>query len=112
MRRDDERLIDIRDAAQAARRFAKGRKAEDVATDELLAAALIQQLTVIGEAAGRVSLERQAELPELPWREMIGMRNLVTHDYWQVDPTIMWRTVTRDLRKLLKQLDALGLPDN
>ncbi len=90
MRRDDDRLIDIRDAARAAVRFAKGRSAEDVAKDELLAAALIQKITIIGEAAGRVSEARQAELPELPWREMIGMRNLVTHDYWQVDPAILW----------------------
>ena len=111
MRRDNERLIDIRDAARAARRFVKGKKAADVVTDELLAAALIQKITIIGEAAGRVSGERQAELPQLPWREMIGMRNLVTHDYWQVDPAILWRTITRDLPKLLKQLDAIGLPD-
>ena len=111
MRRDDERLIDVRDAARAARRFVKGKTAEDVANDELLAAALIQKITVIGEAAGRVSEARQAELPQLPWREMIGMRNLVTHDYWQVDPAILWRTVTRDLPKLLKQLDAIGLPE-
>ncbi len=98
MRRDDERLIDVRDAALAARRFVKGRTADDVATDELLAAALIQKITVIGEAAGRVSEARQAELPELScsWREMTGMRNLVTHDYWQVDPAILWQTVTRD----------------
>ena len=73
MRRDDERLIDVRDAARAARRFVKGRTAADVAGDELLSAALIQKITVIGEAAGRVSEARQAELPELPWREMIGM---------------------------------------
>lgn len=56
--------------------------------DELLAAALIQKITIIGEAAGRVSSERQAELPE---RKMIDMRNLVTHDDWQVDPAILWR---------------------
>lgn len=111
MRRDDDRLIDIRDAARAAVRFAKGRSAEDVAKDELLVAALIQKITIIGEAAGRVSEARQAEMPELPWREMIGMRNLVTHDYWQVDPAILWRTVTGDIPKLLKQLDAIGLPD-
>jgi uncharacterized protein with HEPN domain len=81
MRRDDERLIDIRDAARAARRLVRGRKAEDVATDELLAAALIQKITIIGEAAGRVSDARQAELPELPWRELIFMRILVSLDF-------------------------------
>ncbi|MEX0629491.1 MAG: DUF86 domain-containing protein [Chloroflexota bacterium] len=111
MRRDDERLIDIRDAARATRRFVKGRTAEDVATDELLAAALMQKIIVIGEAAGRVSESRQAELPQLPWREMIGMRNLVTHDYWRVDPAILWRTVKGDIPKLLKQLEQIGLPE-
>jgi uncharacterized protein with HEPN domain len=68
MRRDDERLIDVREAARAARRFVKGRSAQDVATDELLAAALIQKITIIGEAAGRVSEARQTELAQLPWR--------------------------------------------
>lgn len=111
MRRDDERLIDIRDAALAALRFVKGRSAEDVAKDELLAAALIQKITVIGEAAGRVSDARQAELARLPWREMIGMRNLVTHDYWQVAPAILWRTVTGDIPRLLKLLGKIGLPE-
>lgn len=59
MRRDDERLIDVRDAARAALRFVEGKSAEDVANDDLLAAALIQKITVIGEAAGRVSGARQ-----------------------------------------------------
>ncbi|MGH2488117.1 MAG: HepT-like ribonuclease domain-containing protein [Candidatus Limnocylindria bacterium] len=112
MRRDDERLIDIREAVQAALRFVEGRSAEDVATDELLAAALIQKITVIGEAAGRVSEARRGELPELPWREMIGMRNLVTHDYWQVDPALLWQTVNGDLPWLLAQLDRIGLPED
>ena len=44
-------------------------------------------------------------------KKAIGMRNLVTHDYGQVDPAILWRTVTRDLPALLKQLDAIGLPE-
>lgn len=43
---------------------------------------------------------------------MIGMRNLVTHDNWQVDPAILWRSVTGDLPKVLKQLDAIGLLDS
>jgi len=63
-------------------------------------------------APGGLSETRQAELPQLPWREMIGMRNLVTHDNWQVDPAILWRSVTGDLPKVLKQLDAIGLLDS
>ncbi|MGH2489615.1 MAG: HepT-like ribonuclease domain-containing protein [Candidatus Limnocylindria bacterium] len=111
MRRDDERLIDIRDAVRAALRFVEGRSADDVASDELPAAALIQKITVIGEAAGRVSEARRADLSELPWREMVGMRNLVTYDYWQVDPAILWQTVTGELPQLLQQLDRIGLPE-
>lgn len=111
MRRDDERLTDIRDAARAAVRFVDGRSQADLSSDDMLAAALIQKISVIGEAAARVSDERRAELPQLPWREMIGMRNLVTHDYWQVDPDILWRTVIGDIPALLEQLDIIGLSD-
>ncbi len=110
MGRDDERLTDILDVARAMR-FVKGRSQADLSSDDLLVAALVQKITVIGEAAARVSDERRAELSHLPWREMIGMRNLVTHDYWQVDPEILWRTVTGDIPALLEQLDAIGLPD-
>ena len=61
---------------------------------------------IVGEAANRVSNETRAELP-LPWKDMVGMRNLLIHDYDDVDidMTVVWKTVTGDLPQLIGSLE-------
>ncbi len=105
MRRDDERLDDIRDAASMAVTFLTGRQQGDLLVDEVLAAALTQKIIVIGEAAGAVSAETKARLPNVPWSLMIGMRNVVVHAYWEIDRTELWRTVNDDLPAVVEALD-------
>lgn len=100
MRRDDERLEDILEAVETARRFASGRSRSDLDRDELLAAGLVHMIVVIGEAAAAVSERTRKRLPDLPWRGMIGMRNAVIHAYWRVDLDALWRTVEHDLPEL------------
>lgn len=100
MRRDDERLQDILEAAEAAQRFARGRSRKDLDADELLTAALVHMIVVIGEAAAAVSERTKSRLPDLPWRGMIGMRNAVIHSYWRVDHDALWQTVEHDLPEL------------
>jgi uncharacterized protein with HEPN domain len=109
MRDDDRRLADILEAARAVLRFVEGRDESDLAQDEMLVAALLQKIVVIGEAAASVSEDRRRAMDELPWREMIGMRNLVAHHYWRVEPQILWATVRRDLPALISQLEAAGV---
>jgi uncharacterized protein with HEPN domain len=106
MRRDDERLDDIRDAARAAMRFLDGRQQADLLADEILAAALTQKIIVIGEAAGAVTTTTRDRLPHVPWRLMVGMRNIVVHAYWEIDRTELWRTVKEDLPAMIEALDA------
>jgi uncharacterized protein with HEPN domain len=106
MRRDDERLEDIRDASLMAMRFLNGRQREDLLADEVLAAALTQKIIVIGEAAGAVTSATKRRLPDVPWQLMIGMRNVVVHAYWEIDRGELWRTVTEDLPSVIEALDA------
>jgi uncharacterized protein with HEPN domain len=106
MRRDDERLDDIREAACMAIRFLDDRSRADLDSDEVLAAALTQKIIVIGEAAGAVSEEMRARLPDVPWHLMIGMRNVVVHAYWEIDRSELWRTVKEDLPSVLTTLGA------
>ncbi|MGB2864681.1 MAG: DUF86 domain-containing protein [Sedimentisphaerales bacterium] len=54
-------------------------------TDPLIQDAVIRNLEVIGEASRRVGVEYQAAHPEIPWREMSGLRNILIHDYESVD---------------------------
>jgi uncharacterized protein with HEPN domain len=107
MRRDADRLADIVEAAEAALRFVKGRDRSDLDADELLAAGLVQKVVEIGEAAAGVSETFRDAHAELPWRQMIGMRNVIVHAYWRVDHDQLWYTVTEDLPALLTRLRPL-----
>jgi len=90
------------DAARKARALARKHKRKDLETDETLALALVKLVEIVGEAANRVSDEFQESLPELPWAEMIAMRNRLIHDYAHVDNDQVWGTVNRDLPELIR----------
>lgn len=63
--------------------------------------ALVRELEVLGEAAGRVSPQFVTVHPEIPWREMTGLRHKLIHDYFAVDPAIVWSTATLDIPQVL-----------
>ena len=69
--------------------------------------AVIKNLTVIGEAAGRVSEAFRTAHPDLPWRQMTGMRNILVHHYFGVNLTDVWETVTGDLPSLAANVSRL-----
>jgi uncharacterized protein with HEPN domain len=106
LRSDRERLLDILEAvdrieAQAAR----GRAA--FAGDELTQTAVIRWIEVIGEAARGVSAELRAGHPELPWRQMVAMRNVLIHGYFDIDVDLVWSVVQNDLPKLAAQVRSI-----
>ena len=102
---DRTRLLDMLDAARKAQAFAAGRSREDLDSDEMFAFALTRALEIIGEAAARVSQETRADLPQIPWRSIIGMRNKLIHDYIAVDYDILWATVETELDTLISYLE-------
>ena len=61
----------------------------------------------LGEAAARVSDEVKDAHPEVPWHEMVGMRNILTHEYFRVKPMVLFETVTTQFKSLERQLDEL-----
>jgi uncharacterized protein with HEPN domain len=68
------------DAGQKAISFAANRKRTDLGDDPMLAFALMKAIEIIGEAASRISVDSQERLTEIPWREIVGMRNrLIMH---------------------------------
>jgi uncharacterized protein with HEPN domain len=76
--------------------------------NENLRLALAHLIQTIGEAARRVSPEFQSAHPEIPWPQVIGIRNKVVHDYLHVDFDIVWAVVTADLPPLIAQLKPLA----
>jgi uncharacterized protein with HEPN domain len=67
---------------------------------------------LIGEAARRVSLETQARYPQIPWKEMIDMRNLIIHEYEDIDLLIVWDTAHQDLPNLIQSLEGITEADD
>lgn len=98
-------LRDMLDHARKAIAAARGRSREDLDRDDLLAAGLERFIEVVGEAASKVSDETRRELPGIPWREIVGMRNRLVHGYASVDHDITWDVVVADLPRLATSLE-------
>ena len=75
--------------------------------DDILRLGLTHLVQVIGEAARKVSAKFQRAHPEIPWRNIIGMRHRIVHDYMRVDEDILWQVVTNDLPELLPLLEEI-----
>jgi len=75
--------------------------------DEALRLALTHLIQTIGEAAQRVSVEFRSMYPQIPWREMVGMRNRIVHDYLSVDEDVIWEVVKQDLPTLVDLLESV-----
>jgi uncharacterized protein with HEPN domain len=90
--------------AERALSFIEGKSFEDFAAEYVVNYSVVRALTIIGEAANRVSVATQANLPQLDWSGMIGLRNVVVHDYGRVDLNEIWVILQRDLPPLLAQL--------
>ncbi|MHA1568300.1 MAG: HepT-like ribonuclease domain-containing protein, partial [Alphaproteobacteria bacterium] len=62
-------------------------------------------LEIVGEAARRISAELRAQHPHLPWKSMMGMRNVMIHEYDGVDLGVVWETVKKDLPDLVAEME-------
>lgn len=60
---------------------------------------------IVGEAAGHVSQQGRSACPNIPWRQIIGQRNVLAHEYGQIDHNILYHTATEDIPNLIEQLD-------
>jgi len=93
------------DAARQAMGFAQGKSRKSLDTDPMLARALMHAILEIGEAASRTSDAGRSRAPEVPWAQLVGMRNVLIHVYWGVDFDRLWKTVSEELPALLAMLE-------
>lgn len=96
----------MREAASAALEMAAGRSRQDLDEDMMLCMALTRCLEILGEAASKISLETRTQLPYIPFRKVVSMRNRLIHAYFDVNLDIVWTTVADDLPALLPALDS------
>lgn len=106
MRDDEERLRDIREAIQRIEKYAdRGRPAFD--SDELIQTWVLHHLQIIGEAVRSLSEKKKEEAAAIEWPKIIGMRNILVHNYFAIDRELVWAVIENDLPALKIEIDKL-----
>jgi uncharacterized protein with HEPN domain len=105
--RDRVFVAQMVEAAEAALEFTDGVTKEAFCADRLVGFAVVRAVQLVGQAARNVSQESRVARPDIPWREVIGMRNVVVHDYADVDLDLVWKTVREDLPGLIERLSDM-----
>ncbi len=111
---DRTRLRHMLDAAKEALKSTSERTRSDLDTDLLWTLGLVKCIEIIGEAAARIGEETKERNPQIPWAQIVAMRNRLVHLYFDIDPDQVWNAVKEDLPPLVtelqKMLDEDSLP--
>jgi uncharacterized protein with HEPN domain len=109
MPRDEPLIVDMLRFARQAARAGSQVTIEQLEGDANLQATVLWPLTLLGEAASRVSNEYRDVNSQIPWRQIIGLRNVLIHDYSGVDFIAVTEVLRRHLPALIVTLEALGV---
>jgi uncharacterized protein with HEPN domain len=111
MAHDDRLAVEqMLDTVQRIRSIVRNVARQALEADEVRQLALLHLIQLLGESASRTSAAFRERHPELPWGQMIGMRNRIVHGYDHVDPDIVWRVATDDVEQLLPSIERLLTP--
>jgi uncharacterized protein with HEPN domain len=104
MRRDQQRLTDILGALDWIAKAIIARTETDFLADETLCFAVAQKLTIIGEAVARLSPELTSRNTSVPWPDIVGLRNILVHEYFGIYWPLVWQTAVDHAPVLRRQV--------
>ncbi len=103
---DKRRLQDMLDHARLAIDAVRGRSRADLHNDRVFRAACERFVEIVGEAAANVSEEFRKTHPQIPWRKIVGIRNILAHGYAQIDLDVLWDIIKMNLAELMEMLES------
>lgn len=105
-------LQDMLENSQRAIRFVKGMKYKEFEKDEKTLYAVIRAVEIIGEAAGSIPEDVRSKYPDIPWRDVRGMRNKLVHQYFGINMKVVWQTIREDLPAIISALKKIIKQEN
>ena len=110
MERDEAFIKHIRDAIKNIEEYIQGIGKEEFLDEKnkMVRNAVVREFEIIGEATKRLSEELKNLNPDLPWRDIEGMRNKLIHEYFGVDMAVVWKTIESDLPILKKVVEKIS----
>jgi len=102
------RLRHMPDAAQEALALIEGKPRSEVDSDRVLSSAIVRLREIVGEAANHVSESLRLQHPNIPWADIVGLRNRLIHGYDSIDMDVLWQVLNKDLPVLTQQLRVIG----
>jgi len=106
--KDSTYLVHISEAISRLKKYTGKMTKDDFLSNELVQAAVIRELEIIGEATKRLSDDFKRCHADVPWKQIAGMRDKLIHDYFGVDLDAVWETVVKDIPMLRKKLLAIA----
>ena len=106
MRDERERLLDILEAIERIEKYAEDGK-EAFESDELIQTWVVYHITIIGEACRALPNEFKARYANVPWADIVGMRNILVHQYFGIDIDAVWSVVEHDIPELKLNVNAI-----
>lgn len=108
MKLDDKiRIQHMIDAAEEALSFVSDKSEKEFNKNRMLVLSIIKEIEIIGEAASKISEETKLRYNNIPWQDIVGMRNRLIHGYFDVNIKLVWNTIKNDLPSLLKSLKEI-----
>mgnify|MGYP001607499981 FL=1 len=100
-------LADILQAGADIQAYTIGMEKEDFFMDRMAQDAVIRKLAVVGEATKRLPLSIKQREERVPWKKIAGMRDVVVHDYADIDMNIVWQVVKKDLPEIIVAIQRM-----
>lgn len=106
-------LSDILESMNKIEQYIKGLTYESFESNSMVVDAVIRNLEIVGEASKNIPEEVRLTYSDIPWKRMIGLRNMTIHEYFGIDESIIWEIITKNLpetkpkiMEVLKEIDA------
>lgn len=100
-------LFDIIESIEKIEKYTKEATEKKFINDDAMQDAVMKRLEIIGEATKNIPLKIRKEYPDIPWKKMAGMRDMLTHEYFGIIMTRIWDTTQKDLPMLKKKIKKL-----